>query len=454
MPGIKLSQVVMLRVIFSLALILLIVMSYLFLKGMNRQTLLLIVFLFVVFLFSYVVLNKQLRISKAYLQQKVKALDDLNEMNVIYRNAEEVANLGSWQWNLQTNMFKCSDNLFRIYGTEPRQEEISFQRFFSFVVPEDRDRLFQNIRHAFDEKTTLIASYRIIRSDGTVRHMRAIGKTRADSDFQIMLGATQDVTELIIATEKLSLLNEELAAKNRELQQSNAELSSFNFIASHDLQEPLRKIQTFASFLEESETNLSGMGRFYLQRMQNAASRIRALIQDILSYAHSTHMGKEWGDVDLNVVLDKVRQSLDRVITEKRASIQASRLPMVQGNAFQLQQLFVQILNNAFKYHKPGMAPLISITAERVTNEHGMVAGLEAGRTYHKISFADKGIGFEQEYAGKIFGLFQRLHNGDENVGSGIGLAICKKIVQYHGGAIEARSEPDEGSTFEVYLPA
>jgi PAS domain S-box-containing protein len=331
--------------------------------------------------------------------------------------------------------------------------------FLQLFHPDDLTQTMTRLEtfRKLEEGEVVISEYRIKHKNGEWKSIYARAtcfKRNENGRAAQIIGVASDITEMKKNTEKLSKLNEELAAKNRELQQSNSELSSFNFIASHDLQEPLRKIQTFVTFLEESETNLSETGRFYLQRMQNAAARIRALIKDILSYAHSTHMEKEWGDVDLNIVLDNVRQSLNQIITAKKASVQASQLPVVQGNAFQLQQLFEHILNNAFKYHKPGQAPLISITAETVTNEHGMVAELEAGRTYHKISFADKGIGFEQEYAGKIFGLFQRLHTRGEDVGSGIGLAICKKIVQYHGGAIEARSEPDEGSVFDVYLPA
>jgi PAS domain S-box-containing protein len=547
--------------------------------------LLLITFAFIVFTIAYIYLIRQFGISRAYLQQKHRALEDLKEMNVIYLNAEEVANLGSWQWNLQTNLFKCSDNLFRIYGSEPRQEEISFNRFMSFVVPEDREKLVKTISRAIDHKEAAVATYRIVRSDHVIRHMRAYGKMRADS-HHIMLGATQDVTEvteaveklkasesfnrnitelvpniiyiydletrtmlylnkdirdilgftydelttpgfdfyrlfdaedLVLAAkrqerfrllkegdvvaseyrikhkngewkyiyarntcfkrdksgavtqiigvasdvtdmkrtnEKLSAVNKELAEKNRELLQSNEDLSSFNFIASHDLQEPLRKIQTFVSFLEESEPNLSETGKFYLQRMQYAASRIRALIQDLLSYAHATSQGKEWSDVDLNVVLKNVLQSLHELIQEKKANIEVHQLPVVKGNISQLHELFEHLLNNAFKYHKPGQVPEISISSETITIGHDGVPELEVGRVYYKISIADEGIGFEQEYAGKIFGLFQKLHAQEEEVGSGIGLAICKKIVQYHGGTIEARSVPDEGSVFDVYLPA
>lgn len=550
-----------------------------------RFALLLVLFVFIVFILAYISLNRQLRLSRTYLQQKDKVLEELKEMDVIYRNAEEVATLGSWQWDLQTNLFKCSDNLFRIYGSAPRDEDISYNRFMSFVVPEDREKLIKSIERVIRNKDAVVSNYRITRADNVTRHMRAYGRMRGDNSY-IMLGATQDVTEITEAVEnlkssesfnrsitelvpniiyiydlnsrsmvylnkdirditgyayeeiiepgfdfyrlfhpddrlgaterlarfrklrdgevivseyriqhkqgewkhiyarttcfkrdnkgmvtqiigvasdvtelkrtneKLSIVNKELAAKNKELQQSNADLSSFNFIASHDLQEPLRKIQTFVSFLDESEPNLSEMGKFYLQRMQHAAARIRVLIQDLISYAHITSAGKEWGDVDLNIALNNALQSLHQIIGEKNAEIRVeNKLPVVQGSPTQLQELFVHLLSNALKYHKPGLTPVICICSETTRNEKGLVTELEIGRTYHKISITDKGIGFEQEYAGKIFGLFQRLHRKSEDVSSGIGLAICKKIVQYHEGTIEARGTPDEGAVFEVYLP-
>jgi len=175
------------------------------LKERNRNAaslfaLLLIIFVFIVFTLAYVSLNRQLRISKDYLQQKQLALEGLKEMDEIYRNAEELATLGSWQWNLQTNLFKCSENLFRIYGSEPRQEDISFNRFMSYVVPEDRETLVKNILSAINKREAVVVAYRIVRADKEIRHMRAYGKLKAGS-CDIMLGATQDVTDLKMAYE-------------------------------------------------------------------------------------------------------------------------------------------------------------------------------------------------------------------------------------------------------------
>jgi PAS domain S-box-containing protein len=443
------------RIVFAIVVILLVIMSILLLNRSEWQiALVLILFALLVFILAYMSLNRQLRLSNAYLLQKEKALEDLREMNLIYQNAEEVASLGSWQLDLQTNMFRCSENLFRIYGSEPRAEDISFERFLSFVFPEDRDQLVQYIQNALNSNTSIEVKYRINRLDGIQRWMRAIGRAMDVGGSQILLGATQDITEITEADEKLLSLNKEMARKNKELQQTNEELSSFNFIASHDLQEPLRKIKTFVSFLGESEQNLSETGKFYLQRMQHAASQIRTLIQDILSYSNPIAPGDEWGPVDLNEILHKVMQELDKMITDKGAGIQSQKLPVVEGYTIAMQKVFKNLLHNSIKYSKPGTVPAISITYELITNEGKLIPGLTSGTVYHKICFADKGIGFDQQYAGKIFDLFQRLHSKSEYEGSGVGLAICKKIVRAHDGTIEARSIPGEGAAFEVYLPA
>jgi light-regulated signal transduction histidine kinase (bacteriophytochrome) len=315
------------------------------------------------------------------------------------------------------------------------------------VLPEDRELLVQSLQDAIKSQTPTEVKYRIVRSDGVTRYIRTIGKLIDVNGSMIMLGATQDITEITETNEKLSLLN-------KELQQSNEELSSFNFIASHDLQEPLRKIQTFVSFLGVSEKgNLSEAGRLYLERMQVAASQVRMLIQDILSYSNPIKPDDVWGPVDLNGTLQKAMQELQKMIAEKQAGIESEKLPVIQGYTFAMQKVFEHLLNNSIKYNKPGTVPDISVTYELATNKDRLIPGLTPGVAYHKICFSDKGIGFEPEYAGKIFDLFQRLHSKSEYEGSGVGLAICKKIVRIHDGTIEALGIPGEGAVFDVYLP-
>jgi signal transduction histidine kinase len=179
---------------------------------------------------------------------------------------------------------------------------------------------------------------------------------------------------------------------------------------------------------------------------------MRNLIKDLLSYSRTTMIDEGPQPVDLNEILYNTQSVLKTSIDEKKAVIHADHLPKVQGIDFQMQQLFENLIGNAIKYCKPGVEPEVKITCEKVRQSHS-ANNLEEAQRFHKITFADNGIGFEQEYASKIFDLFQRLHGKGEYEGTGIGLAICKKIVQGHGGSIEAFGIPGVGASFHVYLP-
>jgi signal transduction histidine kinase len=188
--------------------------------------------------------------------------------------------------------------------------------------------------------------------------------------------------------------------------------------------------------------------------MQLAAGRMRILISDLLSFSKVNMEQTELELVNLNEVKEQALFSLKAAVDEKEASIKAHDLPVVQGISFQLQQLFENVIGNAVKYCEPGITPVVNITCNKVLGGEKVGSGLHSERVYYQICFKDNGIGFEQQYADKIFELFQRLHNKSEYPGTGLGLAICKKIVQNHGGHIQAISEPGEGSVFEIFLPA
>jgi signal transduction histidine kinase len=180
---------------------------------------------------------------------------------------------------------------------------------------------------------------------------------------------------------------------------------------------------------------------------------MRDLIKDLLSFSRIEMEEEEQEGVDLNVILKMAKSSLRSSIDEKGATIIVDELPVVQGVAFKFQQLFENIIGNAVKYCVPGVAPIVNITCNKVLAGKDTPTGLLLGADYYHICFQDNGIGFEQQYADKIFELFQRLHTQNEYPGTGLGLAICKKIVQLHGGCIQATSKPGAGSLFEIYLP-
>lgn len=236
-----------------------------------------------------------------------------------------------------------------------------------------------------------------------------------------------------------------LEEANRQLKLRNRELQEFAYAASHDLQEPLRKIRSFADLMRSDlEGQLPPMGREYLDRIDHAAVRMSQLIRDLLEYSRVQTRRRETESTDLNRILEEVLLDLEVPIKETNAEIQADRLPVIEADASQMRQLFQNLISNALKFRRPEIAPFIRITADQ--ND-----GTNDGSW--RIAFADNGIGFEDEHANRIFTPFQRLHSQAKYSGTGIGLAICRRIVERHDGTISAESNPNEGATFIVTLP-
>jgi len=264
----------------------------------------------------------------------------------------------------------------------------------------------------------------------------------------------RDLTERKMAEDKLQRYAEELLQKNRELERSNKELTSFSYVASHDLQEPLRKIQSFGNLILNAEArNLSETGKDYFGRMINAAARMQRLIDSLLEFSRTTVNEKNFEQVDLGELLEDVKRDLREMINESGAVIISGPLPVANVIPFQFRQLLSNLLGNAIKYAKKGVIPLIDISATPVGRQDIPQSRGAVDQDYYRITVRDNGIGFEQEYAELIFELFQRLHGKTEYIGSGIGLAICKKIAENHNGWISAESEPGVGSSFHFYLP-
>lgn len=261
-----------------------------------------------------------------------------------------------------------------------------------------------------------------------------------NTDRVLIIG--HDITSIMQANEKLKLVNAELEKSNRDLEQ-------FAYIASHDLQEPLRKIQTFSE-LSERNTQHPEIQKRYLQKINSSAGRMSELIRAVLNYSKLSRTGQDFSMVDLNAIVKNIRTDLELVIEEKKAVITTGDLPAIWGNALQLHQLFLNLISNSLKFSD--QAPEITITAGEASGSHAKKPALQNGK-YWELVFADNGIGFESQYAVQIFDIFQRLHSGSEYTGTGIGLALCKKIVENHHGFITAESELGKGTRFYVYLP-
>ncbi|NEU70238.1 PAS domain S-box protein [Spirosoma agri] len=253
----------------------------------------------------------------------------------------------------------------------------------------------------------------------------------------------------------------ELADAIDDLKRSNDNLQQFAYVASHDLQEPLRKIQQFGDLLTSQYAESLGPASTYLERMQAAASRMSRLIRDLLNYSRISTSQPVAMAVDLGSLLTQLLSDLDLVISESGAVITVDPLPVVMGDAIQLSQLFQNLLTNALKFSRTNRAgelttPQIRISAQFITHAQ-LPLTIQPTRpavTYHRIDISDNGVGFEEKYLDRIFQVFQRLHSQNEFVGTGIGLAICQKVALNHGGAITANSQPGQGATFRVYLPA
>lgn len=259
----------------------------------------------------------------------------------------------------------------------------------------------------------------------------------------------KDNKELREVQDKLKLYQRELEDKISELNTSNHDLEQFAYIASHDLQEPLRKIKTFTALLEKTLT-LNEKEKNYFSKIILSSDRMSSLINNVLDYSRLSKPEEQFIDTDLNIIIENIRFDFELLIQEKNAQLIVESLPTILGIRQQLTQLFSNLISNALKFSTA--APVIRITAQ-IVNGSASIPGIQAGKLYHEISVTDNGIGFDQQYAEQIFTIFQRLNDSQTYSGTGIGLAMCKKIVVNHGGVILAESNLGEGAVFKIYFP-
>lgn len=289
--------------------------------------------------------------------------------------------------------------------------------------------------------------------DVTERTWAAIERVRAEEALREREAQYRHLSAHL--DEQVRQRTAELEVSVRDLQRSNDNLQQFAYVASHDLQEPLRKIQSFGDILKTQYAEQLGEGVGFLERMQLAASRMSMLIKDLLSYSRISTQPGATAPVSLNEVVNQVLMDLEVSMGETGAQVTVDPLPTVAGNASQLGQLFQNLLSNALKFRQAYVNPAIQIRYQRIpaTELPQSIRPTRAAAAYHQIDVVDNGIGFADKYVDRIFQVFQRLHGRNEFAGTGIGLAICEKVAANHGGAITARSQPGHGATFSVYLP-
>lgn len=385
---------------------------------------------------------------KSNYQDLIAVNNQLKIFDESSKQAEILGKYGSWVLNYDSLKFTYSDNQFRLMGFEPQSFEPSIENVSENVHPEDKLVVERAYKKALTSMEIAAINYRIIRKDGKIRQFKTIAKPFTDlKGIKSMIGTTQDVTE----DYNKSL---QLKQRNTELEKHVKELNEFNQVASHDLQEPLRKIQTFISRINDKDKeNMTDAGKEYLSRMERASDRMRVLINDLLQYSKANRAEKNLVPTHLNDVLRNSLTELSQNIEDKKAVVNYAELPVINGIHFQMQQLFSNLLSNSLKYSKENNTPIIDINCTEISAKSEAVLKDKSLKRYYKINFTDNGIGFEQEYAEKIFLLFNRLHGKTEYQGTGVGLAICKKIVENHKGYIFAIGKPGQGATFTIFLP-
>lgn len=353
--------------------------------------------------------------------------EKLKESERLLNIAERAAGIGGWVIDLVTGQIRWSHAMFDIHEL-PFGELPTFEEALEFYTPGSREIVTKAVESCIQTGASFDEELQIHTRHGRLRWVRVIGQAVRNDEGQIMQiqGALQDIT----ASHQI----------RAELERSNRELQDFAFVASHDLQEPLRKIQAFSDRLLTRSGKFDDQEQDYLQRMQSAAKRMQSLIQDLLTYSRVTTRAQPLTVCDTNQILAEVLQDMETTISRENAVIDIMPLPAITGDATQLRQVFQNLLSNAIKFHSRDEIPKVSIRAEDETTAGWILV------------FDDKGVGFDEGYADKLFHPFQKLHREDFP-GTGIGMAIVKKILDRHGATVSVRSGIDQGTRFRIFFP-
>lgn len=333
-------------------------------------------------------------------------------------------------------------------------EQLTGMQYAQLIHPEDLAELVKVYNQAFANGTSFKIEHRLLGKDGEYRWFLTRSIPLKDENGRITkwYGTTTDIQEQKTTSD---LLEQRVKDRTWELELRNKELEQFTHVSHHDLQEPLRKILTFSDRLkQDSDNRLTDTSKYWLNRITEAARRMKAVLNDVLNFA-SLSKEEQFESVDLNEVLAAVKFDVELLIAEKGAMIYAEELPTITAISPQMHQLFYNLVNNALKYAKADEPPVINISCKTLpASAIKRLPHLDPTRHYYEITVQDNGIGFDQENAQKIFEMFQRLHSKHEYEGTGIGLALCKKIVLGHDGQITAEGKPGQGATFKIFLPA
>ena len=371
--------------------------------------------------------------------ERKKAEEELKKSERSLAEAQRIGRIGSWEWNIQTDELSWSDEFYSIFGVNPNTFIPTFSLFTNFIHPDDWEYVKSFMDQVVSEGISIDFDARIVLGDGSTR----ILNTKAEvTDFDengkpcLIVGISQDITER-------KQMEEKLQETIHELERSNQELEQFAYVSSHDLQEPLRTIASFTQLLERRyKGKLDPDADEFMDYIVDAAVRMKQQIQDLLEYSRITTAGGEFGQVNVDSILNQAIANLKSAIDKNNAEITYDSLPDVIADGDQLRRVFQNIIGNAIKYRKLDEPPKINISYQ-----------IDEQNNEYVFSISDNGIGIEEQYLDRIFKIFQRLHTIEDYKGTGIGLAVVKRVIERHGGRIWAESEPGKGSTFCFTIP-
>lgn len=402
--------------------------------------------------------NPEAQFEILHIAEDITQLQKHNELILQQRNqlneAEKIFKYGSWEWYVGADTVRWSDGLYEVFGYNAGdfEDKKMTYGFYQKHIPIHELEYTKNIsiQSVQDKKTYYELEHSIIDAKGVFKYLAVKGKCYLDTAGNVIkvLGTTADITQI---------KNYELALEKKieELFRSNQDLEQFAYIASHDLQEPLRKITAFANKLtERCSDGLSDEGRFFIDRILYSSDRMKSLIDNLLAYSRISrnNVPLPLSEVNLNQIVQNAIGDLEIPISKKKAQITVEELPIIQAFPSQMHQLFLNLISNAIKFVEDSIQPFVNITVEEASLEEIMKFKLKEPR-YWKICIKDNGIGFEDEYKDKIFTMFHRVHGNAEFEGTGLGLAICTKIIDNHKGYLTAQSTLQQGSVFILYLP-
>lgn len=404
--------------------------------GINRIISLLVVWICVSMMTIAKRSFEQIETAKSDLEFKIQErTHELRQNEASLKQAQKVAKTGSWEWYPDTNKVVWSDQMYEIFGINPKQHTGFVHDIYQFIHPDDIEMVRSVSAQAAEEKRAIPIEYRVVAESNQIKYVRGDGDVMVDESGNMikMFGTIQDITNEYTNQQQLEVYAKSLESKNKELEQ-------FAYIASHDLQEPLRTLISISELFEQKyKGKLDEQADKLMHYIRDASKRMSALVKGLMDYSR---IGKttELTEVDCNTIVNEVQVDLANKIKETNAQIVVDQLPKIKGYEVELRLLFQNLISNGLKFQKEGVTPVIRISAEK-TKQHW------------KLLFQDNGVGIGEEHKERIFTIFQRLHNKNEYEGTGIGLAHCQKIIDLHGGKIWVESKVGEGSTFFVVLP-